>query len=364
MMIGYRFTAALIVCVALTFSMAMAQSSRQKSIVKISKNLVPQGPWPAGDERGMANTQGQGTWLRCSYHLGNSRSKVYEVSHVRSKTMSSSPFAAPLDYQFGPTKSVPFSRHIFNGETVKGDTAGQGTQRDAIGHFGVIKDLWKAKGPIPLDQARYYGGYTQQDVKPTPDSPLLKLGIENAPPIITSAVLLDAKKHLGGGRAMKDGQVITAKDIQAMIRAQGLSWRGILPGDVVYIYTGWSENWADPDTKKVYYMMGPGLSFDAAKYLRKKKVVLVALDNPFTDPAAKGMIFGKAPPAKGAPPGLPFVIHHYNLTVSGIHQIQNANLAAMARDKVWTSCTIILPLMVKGGAGSAVRPVAIGQPNQ
>ena len=362
--VGSWFVGIIAIGCMLMATAAFGASPRQKAMVEISKKLVPGGPWMEGDQKGMANTQGRGTWWRCSYHLGDPRAKVYEVSHLRTGTMSSSPFAAPLEYTFVPTKGVPFSRHAFNGETVKGETAGQGTQMDAIGHFGVLPDIWPMKGTIPYDKVTYYGGYTQKDVKPTTDSPLLKLGIENAPPIITTAVLLDAKAHLGQGQAMKAGAVITANDIKDMIKAQGLSWRGILPGDVVYIYTGWSENWADPDTKKVYYTRGPGLSFDAAKYLEEKKVVMVALDNPFTDPAAEGMIFGKAPPAKGTPPGLPFVVHHYNLTVAGIHQIQNANLAAMAKDKVWTSCTIILALRVKGGAGSAVRPVAIGAPNQ
>ena len=56
------------------------------------------------------------------------------------------------------------------------------------------------------------------------------------------------------------------------------------------------------------------------------------------------------------------VVDRHNLTQSGIHQIQNANLGALARDKVWTSCTMILPLRSKGGSGSPVRPVAIGAP--
>jgi len=75
-------------------------------------------------------------------------------------------------------------------------------------------------------------------------------------------------------------------------------------------------------------------------------------------------VAGKAPPAAGTPPGLPFAIHHHNLTQAGIHNIQNANLGAMARDKVWLSCTIILPLRTQGAAGSPVRPVAIGAPAQ
>ncbi|MDH5738074.1 MAG: cyclase family protein, partial [Gammaproteobacteria bacterium] len=190
--------------------------------------------------------------------------------------------------------------------------------------------------------------------------PLLKLGIDKVPPIITSAVLLDARATIGKGKALKPGYAITSQDIKAMIKAQGLEWRGLLPGDVLYIYTGWSDHWADPDTQKEYYTKGPGLAYDAALYIKKAKIVLLALDNPFTDPVNAGQLMGKAGPPKGTPGGLPFAIHHENLAKSGIHQIQNANLAEMARDKVWTSCTMILPLRVKGGSGSAVRPVSIG----
>jgi kynurenine formamidase len=62
--------------------------------------------------------------------------------------------------------------------------------------------------------------------------------------------------------------------------------------------------------------------------------------------------------------GLPFIIHHHFLAVAGIHQIQNANLGDLARDKVWTSCTMILPLRERGNAGSPVRPIAIGAPKE
>jgi kynurenine formamidase len=110
--------------------------------------------------------------------------------------------------------------------------------------------------------------------------------------------------------------------------------------------------------------MGPGLSYDGAKYIEQKAVVLVALDNPFTDPVNEGQLRGAAPPATGTPPGFPFAIHHHNLTQSGIYQIQNANLTELAKDGVWISCTIILPLRTKGGAGSPVRPVAFGEPRQ
>ena len=90
---------------------------------------------------------------------------------------------------------------------------------------------------------------------------------------------------------MSPGQTVTAKDIEAMIKKQGLGWRGLLPGRAVH--PQWVEDhWQDPDVKKVYYTKGPGLSYDAAQFIRKKAVVLVALDNPFTDPVFDGQLMG------------------------------------------------------------------------
>ena len=362
-----KFTIAFaaICVVAGAVTTALAHSAAQTAAVEKSRALVPSPPWPAGDERGMGNTQGLGTWLRCAAHLANPRAKVYEVSHIRSNTMPLAPFGGPLKYKFKATMGVPSWRHAWNGEeVVSGEPGAQGTQMDAIGHFAYFEEPWDGAGDFPADKAKYYGGFTQAEVKPSADSPLLKLGIDKVPPIVTSAVLLDAKTHLGGGQPMKPGQRVTATDIEAMIEAQGLGWRGLLPGDVLYIYTGWGDGWKDPDTEKSYYSMGPGLSYDAAQYLAEKAVVLVSLDNPFTDPVNEGALQGKAGPPEGTPPGMPFVVHHQNLTQSGIHQIQNGNFAELAKDKVWTSCTIILPLRSRGGAGSPVRPVAIGAPGQ
>ena len=320
-------------------------------------------PWPAGDEIGMANTLGPATWQRCATQLANPNAKSYELSFLRSNTMPQSPFAVPMRENAKPTVGIQGTRHAFNtDEVVSGDPGQQGTQMDALGHFAVLPQPWDGKSEFPSGGATYYGGFKQSDVKPTPESPLKKLGIDKVPPIVTSAVLLDAKAHLGRGNPMQPGQLVTAADIEAMLKAQGLEGRGLVAGDVLYIYTGWGDNWKDPDTEKFYYTKGPGLAYDAAKYIEQKAVVLVALDNPFTDPVAEGFLQGKAPPAPGTPEGLPFAIHHQNLAVAGIHNIQNANLGAMANDKVWLSCTIILPLRTQGASGSPVRPVAIGAP--
>ncbi len=325
---------------------------------------VPTPPWDPGDELGMANTQGPGTWARCAPYLTAPGAKSYELSHLRSNTMPASPFGAPLKYSFRPTVGLPGTRHAFNGESSTGETGAQGTQMDALGHFAYLDEPWSGTGDFPSQDAKYYGGYTQQDVKPAPDGPLLKLGIDKAPPIITSAVLLDARAILGRGEALTGDAIITAADIESMLAAQGLRRRGLLPGDALFIYTGWEDHWADPDTDKIYYAMGPGLSTDAVKYIQNKAIVLVSLDNPFTDPVKQGQLAGQAEPAEGTPEGLPFINHHQNLTQSGIHQIQNSHLEELAQDKVWLSCVMILPLRIKGASGSPVRPIAIGAPTE
>lgn len=327
---------------------------------------APQPPWPPGDERGMANTLGAATTQRCAWHMAQPQAKWYDASHVRSNSMPKTPFGGPGGVKAKATAGIPFSRHAFNSEVYEADAepGQQGTQIDALGHFGAFKNPWDPKNPFPANEAIYYGGFTQKDVKPTPESPLLKLGLDKIQPLVTTALVLDARQHVGKGKAMTDGQMVTRADIEAMVTAQGLGGRGILPGDMVWIHTGWSENWKDPVGDSPYYAMAPGLSLDAAQYLGSLRVVAVGLDTPFIDPVANGMLQGKAPPAPGTPPGLPFAVHHTLLSEFGIHHLENMKLADLAKDRVWTSCAMVLPTLDKGSAGAAVRPVAVGVPGQ
>src|SRR6266566_1398599 len=98
-------------------------------------------------------------------------------------------------------------------------------------------------------------------MKPNADSSLMRLGVEKVPPIVTSAVLLDAKTAVGNGQPMKAGQLVTVKNIEDMLKAHCLVFRGILAGDVVYVYTGFCYYWRDPATEKFYYTKAPGLAY-------------------------------------------------------------------------------------------------------
>ncbi|HYY61993.1 MAG TPA: cyclase family protein, partial [Burkholderiales bacterium] len=270
----------------------------------------------------------------------------------------------PYAVKAKPTAGIPMTAHAYNSETMNegAEPGQQGTQFDALGHFGALKQPWGGKPPFPAEQVVYYGGLAAQEVKPSAEAPLARLGLEKVPPLVTSAVLLDAKAHVGKGKPMRAGELVTARHLEEMVKAQGLGNRGILGGDVVYVHTGWGEHWRDPDTEKTYYAAAPGLAYDAARYLADKRIVAVGLDAPFIDTVPEGLLQGKAAPAEGTPPALPFAVHHHLLSQAGVHLVENAKLDELARDRVWLSCTLILPLREKGAAGSAIRPVAIGAP--
>jgi kynurenine formamidase len=340
----------------------LALSAQAVEPEKLQRMTVPPPPWPQGDERGMANQIGPATYARCAWHLQQPGAKSYDLSHLRTNSMPASPFAGPTQTRPKATAGIPGTAHAFNSENFNenAEPAQQGTQMDALGHFAYFRQPWDGKSAFPAEAALYYGGFTQKDVKPSPDSRLLKLGIDKVPPIVTSAVLLDAKAYKK--KAMDAGELVTAADVEGMLKAQGLQKRGILPGDVVYVHTGWGDHWRDPDTEKSYYSKAPGLSYDAAQLFAQRRIVVIALDTPFVDTVPEGMLMGKAGPAAGTPAALPFAVHHHMLAQAGIHLIENAKLDDMATDRTWTACTIILPLREQGAAGSAIRPVAIGAP--
>jgi kynurenine formamidase len=306
------------------------------------------------DEVGMGRTQGEATIARAAAEMaaGGKLRPFYELSHIYSDQMPLSPFAEPISIAYKATEYM--ASHAGNGDTISGQAGSQGTKIDALGHFGYVADD---------GVTTYYGGLTQDQVKPAESSPLLHLGIEHAPPIVTTALLLDARRLKG--RTLTAGEQVTAAGIAEMITAQGV--REPVAGDALFIYTGWEERWPahDPDAPPGtgYYGSGPGLSRDAAEYLASKEIVCIGMDVPFIDAVSEGFLAGTAGAAEGAPPGLPFIIHHHNLTQAGIYQVHNMHLSELAADEVYLSAVFVLPLRIRGSVNSTVRPVAIGRPH-
>ena len=100
---------------------------------KLQRAKVPPPPWPAGDERGMANQIGPATYQRCAWHMQQPGAQVYELSHVRSNTMPLSPFAGPYQVKPLPSSGIPGSTHLFNLETYN-----EGAQPDRLRRSQIL----------------------------------------------------------------------------------------------------------------------------------------------------------------------------------------------------------------------------------
>lgn len=199
----------------------------------------------AVDDRGSTSTQGPETWSRAALYMIPKPKLIngqltlvpplrFEVSQIMDPAAPQSPFAQSWSLKpnatvfFGPSGVTTDSTqalfgHAGNSEIICGDLGGQGTQMDALGHFGFIGK--------PGDPPTYFGGLTQNEV--VGPTGLKRLGIEKAEPIITSVVLLDAARYLNQGRALAPGYAITKADITNILAAEGLANRGIKQGDAV-----------------------------------------------------------------------------------------------------------------------------------
>ena len=89
---------------------------------------------------------------------------------------------------------------------MSGEPGPQGTQMDAHRAFCGAARAVGRQGRIPGRPRHAITAATSRATSsPRPTRRLQKLGIEKVPPIVTTAVLLDAKTYLGKGKAMKPG---------------------------------------------------------------------------------------------------------------------------------------------------------------
>ncbi len=159
--------------------------------------------------------------------------------------------------------------------------------------------------------------------------------IDRVRPVVKKCILLDvpAYKSLD---ILPERYEITAADLEETSNKQGTKIEG---GDCVLVRTGYSRFFTkDADA---YLHKFAGLGADGAKWLAKRKPLLVGIDNL----------------AAGVPK--PFEVHNIILTDNGIFLMKSLNLEELAADKKLTSLLIVLPLKIKGGEASLIRPIAI-----
>jgi kynurenine formamidase len=169
-----------------------------------------------------------------------------------------------------------------------------------------------------------------------------KCGIEKTGGFAGRAVLLDLAGHQGVP-FVEPGTNITADDLEACRAAQGVE---IHAGDIVLFRTGWLDLFAALQPGEDPPFAQPGVGLSCVDYFRDLDIAGVGADN-----AAIEVI-----PFDGQ-----FLSVHVELLVKlGLSLLEHLVLTPMANDRCYESLLIAAPLLVTGGTGSPINPIAIG----
>jgi len=193
-----------------------------------------------------------------------------------------------------------------------------GTHIDALAHFSCDGKLHA--GAVP--EQSYSGGVKDYSA-------------ETIAPILRPGVLFD----VAGPEPLPADFVITPEHLER---------GGVAPvrGGIVLIRTGWGQFWNDP--KRFItggsggQVTGPGPAIEAARWLSDHGIFAAGSDT---------VAFENVPSKMD--------VHVHLLVESGIHIIECLNLEELARDGVREFTFVALPLKIRGGTGSPVRPVAL-----
>lgn len=194
-----------------------------------------------------------------------------------------------------------------------------GTHIDAFCHFSSNGRL---HGGIDAAEVQSYGGGLQRHT------------IDEVAPILRRGVLFDIAKAEGMD-ALPADFVITANHLQRC---------GVTPhaGDVALIRTGWGRYWDDA-RKFIAEVHSPGPGVEGAKWLADRGVFAAGSDTaPFE--------FTPSPEMS---------VHVHLLVKRGVHIIECLNLEALSESGVTEFVFVALPLKIRGGTGSPIRPIAL-----
>jgi kynurenine formamidase len=165
------------------------------------------------------------------------------------------------------------------------------------------------------------------------------LGIDTTSPVVRKGVLLDIPALLNV-EVLPHDFGIGQREMEESAERQGVE---IEEGSVVLVRTGWMRFWEDRQKYLSLEKGAPGVVEDGARFLAKKGVSFTGADTTAYD---------RVPPHH-----LP--CHVILLVENGIQIMEMLNLEELSQNRIFTFVFIALPLKIRGGAGSPIRPIAI-----
>ena len=169
-----------------------------------------------------------------------------------------------------------------------------GTHIDALNHFSC--------------HGRFYNGREVTDAQSW-TSGISEHSVSTIEPILRRAVLLDIA-GLFNVPALPADFVITPEHLEACNAT-------IVPGDVVFLHTGWGQFWRD-SKRYISQVQGPGPALAGAQWLSDHGIFAAGSDT---------VAFEHVPDA-----AMP--VHVHMLVEHGIHLIENLYLEELARHRI------------------------------
>jgi kynurenine formamidase len=281
--------------------------------------------WGPDDERGAANLLTPAKVVEATKLI--QEGKIYELGRVLELGIPTFGIRRFGIYTARTTHVRGRNDNRSNEELIVTELGQVGTQFDGLAHITIGGLAYNCYDTLPTDRLLRAG--------------FDKMGVEKVGTIFTRGVLLDIA-GLKGVEMLEAGSEITATDLEAALRRQGVT---INPGDAVLIHTGWGKLWMKDNAKYNGSPAGAGIA--AANWLVERQPVLVGTD---TFPVE---VFPNPDPDLFGP------VHQIFLVVNGIYLLENLDLEGLARDRVYEFAFVLQPLKIKGGTGSTVAPSAI-----
>ena len=263
--------------------------------------------------------------------LGRVRTgRVFELGTELGNGMPSGPAETFAPFRLSPYRTLrglrdpAYAGHDFSMEVI-GGSPHQGTHIDAFTHIA--------------SEGRIHGGHAVADAYD--DLGWRVNGMEQTPPLILRGLALDMPRDLGLGDTLPDSFEIQPHHVEAALRARGLT---VQDGDAVLVRTGKfaADYHRDP---AAYFASQPGVGPDAAIWLYERGMLVLGTDTSGTE------LFPLPDPTR--------TTHRAMLVERGVHLIEILDLEALVAAHVREFLLICLPLRIRGGTGSWVRPVAI-----
>ena len=186
---------------------------------------------------------------------------------------------------------------------------------------------------------RFYNGFQTREI--VEEWGTNKLGIESVPQVITRGELVDIARHRGIAQ-LKEGELITPKEIEHALTSQGVS---VGRGDVLLIHTGWGSLW---DTDPMRYTSGePGIGMDAVSWIVENRIAMTGADT---------WSYGAVP---GEDSQRPFLVAQTLNAKHGLFIMENLDTGLLAVEQVYEFMFVLTHYKTRGSTAAWISPIAV-----